>query len=83
MDVKKLTKDGNSVGPGYSIDACLRTCEIIEEMNAEEYCGFLIPTGDPDGDPNWSPGSNNITYNRYVGSGNDRFIQVFLLRRAE
>lgn len=45
LDVKKLTKDGNNVGLDYSIDACLRACEIIKEMDAEDYCEFLIPTG--------------------------------------
>ena len=45
LDVKELTKDGKSLGYDYSINACLRACEIIKEMKAEEYCEFLIPTG--------------------------------------
>lgn len=34
----------------------------------------------PVGTPNWSPDGRNIAYNRYVGAGEDRFLQVFLLR---
>ncbi len=45
LDVKALTKNGNNLSLDYSIEACLRACEIIKEMDAEEYCEFLIPTG--------------------------------------
>lgn len=45
LDVKKLTKNGTGLSLDYSIDACLRACEIIKQMDAEEYCEFLIPTG--------------------------------------
>lgn len=46
LDVKHLTKDGESLGYEYSINSGLRAAEIIKEMGAEEYCEFLIPTGD-------------------------------------
>lgn len=39
--------------------------------------------GKPIGAPNWSPDGNAIAYNRYIGAGNNRFIQVFLLRKAD
>ena len=45
LDVKILSKDGISLRNDYPIDACLRACEIIKEMDAEDYCEFLIPTG--------------------------------------
>ena len=45
LDVKALSKDGTNLSLDYSIEACLRACEIIKEMNAEAYCEFLIPTG--------------------------------------
>lgn len=35
----------------------------------------------PVGAPNWSPNGDAIAYNRYVGSGEKRYLQVFLLRR--
>ncbi|HZH54774.1 MAG TPA: glycerophosphodiester phosphodiesterase family protein [Sphingobacteriaceae bacterium] len=46
LDVKKLTKNRENVGLHYTIDACLRAAEIIRAMGAEEYCEFLIPTGE-------------------------------------
>ena len=39
--------------------------------------------GKPVGAPNWSPDGNTIAYNRYVGTDDNRFLQVFLLKRAE
>ena len=35
----------------------------------------------PVGAPNWSPDGNTLAYNRYVGEGDTRFLQIFLLRR--
>lgn len=37
----------------------------------------------PVGAPNWSPDGRTIAYNRYVGTENGRFLQVFLLQRAD
>ncbi len=37
----------------------------------------------PVGAPNWSPDGKAIAYNRYVGEGENRFLQVFLLVRVE
>ncbi len=37
--------------------------------------------GQPVGAPNWSPNGDAIAYNRYVGTGEKRYLQVFLLRR--
>lgn len=45
LDVKELTKNGQSLGIAYPVNACFRAAEIIKEMKAEEYCEFLIPTG--------------------------------------
>jgi Periplasmic component of the Tol biopolymer transport system len=36
----------------------------------------------PVGAPNWSPDGDAIAYNRYVGKGQNRFLQVFLLRKS-
>lgn len=46
LDVKRLTKNDNEIDVNYSINACLRACEIIKEMNAQNLCEFLIPTGE-------------------------------------
>lgn len=46
MDVKRLVSNGKNMDAGYSINCCLRACQIIREMKAEEYCEFLIPTGE-------------------------------------
>lgn len=46
IDVKKFTKKGESAEIKYTIDACIRSAEIIREMAAEDYCEFLIPTGE-------------------------------------
>lgn len=45
LDVKRLTKNDKEINVKYSIDACLRACEIIKEMKAQHLCEFLIPTG--------------------------------------
>lgn len=45
LDVKRLTKNDKEINVKYSIDACLRACEIIKEMKAQDLCEFLIPTG--------------------------------------
>lgn len=45
LDVKRLTKNDKEIDVNYSIDACLRACEIIKEMKAQHLCEFLIPTG--------------------------------------
>jgi len=37
----------------------------------------------PVGAPNWSPDGQAIAYNRYVGVADDRFLQVFLLKRVQ
>lgn len=37
--------------------------------------------GRPVGAPNWSPKGDVIAYNRYVGEGNNRFLQVFVLKK--
>lgn len=39
--------------------------------------------GRPVGAPNWSADGKTIAYNRYVGVGNNRFLQVFLLQKAD
>lgn len=39
--------------------------------------------GKPVGAPNWSPDGRAIAYNRYVGLGSNRFLQVFLLQMAD
>ena len=36
----------------------------------------------PVGAPNWSPDGNAVVYNRYIGTGIARFLQVFLLRKT-
>lgn len=46
LDIKRLLKDGKEIDVSHSINVCMRACEIIQEMNAEEYCEILIPTGD-------------------------------------
>lgn len=45
LDVKKLTKNRENIALEHTIAACLRAAEIIQEMNAEDYCEFLIPVG--------------------------------------
>lgn len=45
LDVKRLSKNNKDLDVNYSIDACLRACEIIKEMKAQSLCEFLIPTG--------------------------------------
>ncbi|SKB78195.1 WD40-like Beta Propeller Repeat [Parapedobacter luteus] len=37
----------------------------------------------PVGAPNWSPDGSTIAYNRYVGEGDGRFLQIFLLTFQE
>ncbi len=45
LDVKQLSKGGTNLSIDYSVNACFRAAEIIREMKAEEYCEFLIPSG--------------------------------------
>jgi len=45
LDVKRLTKKDKEIDVKHSINACLRACEIIKEMKAQNLCEFLIPTG--------------------------------------
>ncbi|WP_245893309.1 DUF3748 domain-containing protein [Parapedobacter indicus] len=35
----------------------------------------------PIGAPNWSPDGKTLAYNRYIDQDNDRFLQIFLLRK--
>ncbi len=46
MDVKRLLKNEKEIDLNYSVNACFRACEIINEMKANDLCEFLIPAGD-------------------------------------
>lgn len=45
LDVKRLLKNDKEIDVNHSINAILKACEIVKEMDAEEMVEFLIPTG--------------------------------------
>ncbi|MEC3881977.1 DUF3748 domain-containing protein [Parapedobacter sp. 10938] len=53
---------------------------VLETGDTYRITDRFTDEGKPIGAPNWSPNGEAIAYNRYVGEGDARFLQIFLLR---
>ena len=56
---------------------------LLETGDTHRITERFTDEGKPVGAPNWSPDGKAIVYNRYVGVGDDRFLQVFLLQDTQ
>ena len=72
-----LSPDGRWVA--YTADNSVFATSLATGETSRLTAKFPDGSG-PAGAPNWSPDGMSIAYNRYVGEGRGRFLQIFLLR---